>query len=521
MRPRRVRRHRCPGVTARIGIALACALGCALTARAAPQYERTGHYDAALTSLGRAVVPVGTGQHHALLVSLRSLRDPQLKPLFDALVHSPDFTTRMHGILGIAELTDAGVDPALVASLGTTADRSTALRSAISLRLVPPQTAIELLKLPDLSALDRAALSAELFRMGKPIDPEVVRPALSDPSDEVAGLGAMLMLQAGDRGPWSAFVDRLMTRPAEIRNAVAGELGKAALTYRLVAAVPPLLALASRDGFAVPTRMAVNAAALSLDRDAGIAAWRDIIATDRAQSTLMRAGLQMLAHEGAVPTEVVLSLRNGDALIQAIIDAIVSCSGTDPDAAAASLEALIATGNRQAMEWAMRRGSMLPPKAAARVLAAMFAACARPDAVAPVRMMSLDAATRLAKAEPSAVVALLKGAAIDETAREILLLGMLSAMSDEPVLAESPDFTAQAIEAAKAARVGATRRAESLALLLQARVSPEIDQETLRALGIVAAGGGAIDPTLQVQAAWLFIRHSGRGNDALTQLRKS
>ncbi len=80
---------------------------------------------------------------------------------------------------------------------------------------------------------------------------------------------------------------------------------------------------------------------------------------------------------------------------------------------------------------------------------------------------------------------------------------------------------ATAAAAAAAAVLGSSsRRAESLALLLLARTAQgPLDAETLRALGTVAAGGGDLDPTLQVQAAWLFVRHSGRGEQALAQLR--
>lgn len=502
---------------------MACiaAAACGPLARAAPQYERTAPYDAAVSHMRKAIEPVGSGQHHALLISLRSLRDPQLRGLFESLTNSSDFTSRVDGILGLAELSpDTGIDPVLLSRFSSREDRSAAIRSAIGLKLVTANAAKELLKIEDLTGLDRAALAGELFRLGTPIDPELLKESLSDPSDEVAGLGAMLMLQAGDRSAWSRYVDRLMARDESVRNAVVGELGKAALAYQLKAAVPALLALVSRDGFRIPTRMVINGAALSLDREAGIAAWREIIASDRSQPTLVRAGLQMLAHEGPVPEPVIVLLRNDDELVEDIISAIVACSGTDADAAAASLERLVNSGNRQAVEWAMRRASTLPPAAAARVLTSVFRAGTGPSATAPLRAMALDAAGRLAKADPSAVVALLREHASSSGVQELLLLGMISAVSDQALNAQDPALAGQAAAAAAAVQGTSSRRAESLALLLVARTAQgQLDAETLRALGTVAAGGGDLDPTLQVQAAWLFVRHSGRGEQALAQLR--
>jgi hypothetical protein len=502
-------------------VAAATWLACVPIAGAVPQYERTAPYDAAVLHLRKAIEPVGSGQHHALLISLRSLRDPQLRGLFESLTNSSDFTSRVDGILGLGELSpDTGVDPVLLGRFSSREDRSAAIRSAIGLKLVMPQAAVELLKIPDLTGIDRAALAGELFRLGHPIDPEMVKDSLNDPSDEVAGLGAMLMLQAGDRAPWARFVERLLGRDEAIRNAVAAELGKAALAYQLKAAVPPLLALVSRDGFRIPTRMVVNAAALTLDRDAGIAAWRDIIANDRSQPTLVRAGLQMLAHEGPVPEPVIALLRNDDELVEDIVTAIVACAGTDPDAAASSLEALVRSGNRQAIEWAMRRASALPAPAASRVLASVFSAGVAPSAPTALRAMALDAAGRLAKADPAAVVALLREHASASGVQELLLLGMLSAVADHPLNEQDPLMSAQAASAASLVQGASSRRAESLALLLRARTSQDaLGADTLRALGTVAAGGGDLDPTLQVQAAWLFVRHSGRGEQALAQLR--
>jgi hypothetical protein len=528
MRPSRARRQSVPGVarvtlvTAVRALAACAALAHAgPAASAAPQYERTSPYDAAVTHMRKAIEPVGSGQHHALLISLRSLRDPQLRGLFESLTNSSDFTSRVDGILGLGELSPGtGIDPVLLSRFDSRDDRSAAIRSAIGLKLVTVPAAMELLKIKGLTGLDRAALAGELFRLGTPIDPALLTDALNDPSDEVAGLGAMLMLQAGDRGPWSRYVDRLMSRDEGIRNAVVGELGKAALAYDLKAAVPALLALVSRDGFRVPTRMVINGAALSLDREAGIAAWREIIANDRSQPTLVRAGLQMLAHEGAVPEQVIVMLRNDDELVEDIISAIIACAGTDPDAAAASLEALVSSGNRQAVEWAMRRASTLQPAAGARVLMSVFRAGTGPNATPPLRAMALDAAGRLAKADPAAVVALLRENAGSSGVQELLLLGMVSAVSDQPLNAQDPALVDQAAAAAAAVLGSSSRRAESLALLLLARTAQgPLDAETLRALGTVAAGGGDLDPTLQVQAAWLFVRHSGRGEQALAQLR--
>ena len=74
--------------------------------------------------------------------------------------------------------------------------------------------------------------------------------------------------------------------------------------------------------------------------------------------------------------------------------------------------------------------------------------------------------------------------------------------------------------AAVAERVRGTlsRRGDALAILAIARGKPSLAPDLLQELGIVAAGGGDLDPTLLVQAAWLFARHSGRADQALLKI---
>jgi hypothetical protein len=55
-------------------------------------------------------------------------------------------------------------------------------------------------------------------------------------------------------------------------------------------------------------------------------------------------------------------------------------------------------------------------------------------------------------------------------------------------------------------------------VLAIARGESKLDDATLKELGIIGAGGGDLDPTLLVQAAWLFARHSARADQALAQV---
>ena len=60
--------------------------------------------DAAVLSLRQAVTSQDSGVQHTLLVSLRALKDPAMKPIFEALLKAPQPPMRIDGFLGLAEI---------------------------------------------------------------------------------------------------------------------------------------------------------------------------------------------------------------------------------------------------------------------------------------------------------------------------------------------------------------------------------------------------------------------------------
>ena len=57
------------------------------------------------------------------------------------------------------------------------------------------------------------------------------------------------------------------------------------------------------------------------------------------------------------------------------------------------------------------------------------------------------------------------------------------------------------------------RPADSLALLLLARTNENLSPTDLQQLGRISAGGGELTNTLQIQAAWLYLKHTRRPPD--------
>jgi hypothetical protein len=475
---------------------------------ASAQYTRTDHFDAAVLTLQRCTASSNTGEQHALIVSLRALNDQTLRPFFQSLTKSASWSSRVDGILGLAELSARrDIEISLLNQLSAE-DRSTVLRNAVGFRLIQPETIREILKIKDLPLLDVVVLNAELHRVGEKFSGSGLETAVTDPSDEISGLAAALLLETGNESPWKIFTAQLATRSPEIRNVAIQELARAVQLYCIRASIAPIVQIVQDPSYTVPTRMIVTGAALALDPAIGRTEWRKFTAQERGQSAVVRAGLQLMSQEKIGEAGLGSSLRNGEPLVEAIADAIEANASGDPNALASALEVVIDRANRPSAEWVVKRAASLPPPLAAQVwkhlLVWFLTAPANTTALSTV---ILDCASRLALVDAGTIENLIRLSETERQFQEILILALCNAATPE------------AATVAERVRGSLSRRGDALAILAVARGKPTLAPDLLRELGIVAAGGGDLDPTLLVQSAWLFARHSGKADQALLQIQ--
>ena len=86
------------------------------------------------------------------------------------------------------------------------------------------------------------------------------------------------------------------------------------------------------------------------------------------------------------------------------------------------------------------------------------------------------------------------------------------------VVADSSNADAAAF--ARSVRGKLPRRGDSMALLALAKNSTPLTAEEITELGMVASGGGKVDESSQIQAAWLYLKYVKRDKDATTQLTR-
>jgi len=476
----------------------------ALLLAASAQAQRVDPADASLLALRQAVTFSESGAQHPRLVALRTLKDPGMKPIFEALVKAEAAPLRLDGLLGLAELSgDAGADPALLRSIGDPALRTVAITECLGLQLLKPQAIRTILGWKDLPAYDRALLVAELNRYHEPWDTKMLDGANADTTAEVLGLVALLHLERGDNGPWNAFLAKADGVSPADRADLLRRLADAARHYELKATIAPLLAATETSSGA--DRLSTIAAAIALDPARGRESLLRLAQSERTPSNLTQCGLLMLAGDKTFETGDFASIRgvSGIADLIAAAGESVRAGGQDP----APLVALMQSGNRPAAEWALHEVAKLPAPARK---AALLGAIDRLDTLEQPSMHDRLLAALATRELIPTDAADLAMRACRQNGRAEVPESIVTAMCD----LGTPD----AATFARMVRGKLAQRGESMALVTIAKTAPTLNAAELRELGRIGGGGGRVEDPIQMQAAWLYLRHANKLGTAVPQL---
>lgn len=512
-------RHRAAGFAA-----ACCAL--AFVGSALGQYKAASPWDASIRALRLATSIAPDGSHHARLVALRQLRDPSLKPLFQSLVQGSradsHWTIQVDGILGLAELAPKGtIDPFLLDQLKGENDRSTAIGAACGLDMVGAEQANAMLGWDDLPPRDRVLLLAELHRRGGQPDLERLKSLVEHRNDEVSGVATLLIATiAKDTAVVDAYRTRFGGLSARERAIVLGSLADAASRFGLSGATGFLQGAIQDATLPGDAKLAAIASLLKIEPTIGFEQWKAAVAADRNQAARVRLALIAITVESKLPKDAGAPLRDVasgetvEPLLAKLADAVDALGGSgDPVKA---LPALVATRHRATLiatlEAAKHVGSDAQ-RATYEAFAELLTASDQAPIPAAVAQLAVEAVSRLATLDPGAVgkrlELLLAKEGDTSKVQELLLLALLQSNTKE------------ASNVAMAARTKVSRRAAAMALLLHARFAERLERGDLDELGVIASGGWSLDPGLEIQAAWLFARHSGRADEAIASILKA
>ena len=464
---------------------------------------------ASIDMLRRAVTPNPRGTHAALLFGLRQLRDPQLQPLLQHVAASDDWQSQVHGVLGLAEMSsEKRVDPALILTITPQAQEA-AIAAALDLELLSADQMKQLLAHDNLHPMARLFMVAELVMLGEAVDREDLQRIAHSQDDHVAGLACGLLAQhTGDLTPLYEFQPRLEKLAPALRHSTTIWMFDAFRRYRITSAAPWIESIVQDS--AINTQLAYRGvlALLQLDPARGLAMWKRWLGENPTYSQRVHWGLALLATDSDIPAAaydrlVAPGVSSDDEPLIAPMVAVGKAISTGSDVTEPMI-ALLERGHAATTEWALRHTEQLPAEQASRIYQYLIERVTdpQPSQIDPVALAS-GAAAELGKINPSLALSLLAQAEDDSAQQQAILLGLLEV--DVPACGEA---------AASLRRVG-LGRTDSLALLLMAKHAPLLSAYDQEQLGRLALGGGLLPDVLQMQAAWLYLKHTGRASAAL------
>lgn len=467
---------------------------------AAPADDRATQ--ASIRQLRSVVTPRGDGTDVALLATLRQLRDPSLRPLLVRLAREGDPAAQVQAVLGLAEIDEARrLDPDLLAAIETPAAQRTVLAAAIDRDLIDPAAMEAALAGGSLSPPARALLIAALVARGRDVDRKELARLAESPNLETAGLAACAaahLVRGEVSGSYRARVSGL----GALRRAEhLAEIFSLVRALRLAGAVDWVAEETAAADVEVVVAQGV-ATVLALDPPRGAALWREALRRDPAPTASVRYAILLLSVAPRADASAYEAIPRDDELLARLARAGEAlCSGGDPSGA---LGALVDLGHAESARLALDLARELDPEQATRVyLHAIDAVEGSPEGQNARVERAVAATMRLFEIDPDRAEERLLAAGHDSATQQAMLLGLLDARS--PAAAEA------------ARRVGRPGfgRADTLALLIVARHATVLDSADLRRLGVIAAGGGSLSEILQVQAAWLYLKHTQQLEAAL------
>ena len=431
-----------------------------------------------------------------------------MQDMFYRLLQHDDWHVQVHALLGLAEIDEGTqLDPWLVTQI-TPLAREQVIANAIDMEMLTPEGMQKILEWDRLEASNQLLLMAELQKRGMNdlFDAKQLR-SLTNDNDLVVAAIASLLISEDDPAPLSAVNARLEIASPSERLSVLRRMIEVIRIYELEAAAPWLDEILEDE----PSEDLLywgTYTLMTVAPDRARAHWDRMIGSDPSYRNRIMGAIQFLEADLAPDADVRTRLKaQDDPLISMILD--TADARADGQPVSANVKQLIDTGHPRVIDWAMRTSKEFPLDQAVSIYGHFIdlpETTRKRSQQITQRSHAISAMATLLEIAPDEAVDRLRDAEDDSMQQQTLLMG--SMQSQHPELAEV---------VGQIRRIGSSR-ADSLALLLLARTNKELSPADLQQLGRISAGGGQLNNTLQIQAAWLYLKHTGGLQTAMVRL---
>ncbi|MGI9013742.1 MAG: hypothetical protein ACR2GY_05760 [Phycisphaerales bacterium] len=480
--------------------------------------SRSNPIDGAVRELRAATTANAQARPLERLRALRRLNDPALEPFFTRVASEAETPLRIEAILALADLTpDNRIDASQITQLAGEGARLSLITRAVGEGLLDHDQVRQLLSSESLEAAPRVALLGSLIRDGEDVDPAALTKIIEQPVEDVIKTIASLLLAGitSDLAHLEFINQQIAALPDEAARVRArAEVARDIARYKLKRLAPWLDEAWAAAPAEWDARGPLLAAAFELDLNRALTWWKSAFleATGYAARTRYVSLLLAAAADFDIPAATFqeMNLAAEDkhlALMQAAGIAIANQSGVleaikpllDLDHDATSEIALAIVTARLSDEEQIAAFTYVIERMRTTRAPTQMAEASR-------NMLGAAATSHIAELDLDRAVALMVAQPDNSRSQEAMLVGLIGK--------QGPAFT-EALTAIP--RIGLSH-ADALALLAMAATDAPLNDEDLARLGLCASGGGQLASAERTQAAWLFIKRSGKMQDALGQL---
>lgn len=472
--------------------------------------------DAEVYLLRQCIVVDRQGTHNALLKAVRHMQDPLTGPLFEHLSRSEQPVLKIHGILGLAELSpQKQVDLALIAQIQDPAVQSTVITAAMDDKLLGNEQAKQMLAWDGLADEVKVLVAVRLLAAGEFDDTDMLHDAMNHAKKlGGASLAALVLAQLGDPAGLEYLQQTLDRSDDEQRDAVRAMLLQTALRHAFDKAAGWALKVAKEPDVDPALGLLALRTAMRYSEPGAQSLWqtryeeaRDAPA-DRVRLAL--TALHLSPWIGAASFDTLQ--QSDDPLLRAIGvtgGKIVAGSAEASDA----ITQLLEIGHPMVNNWALGYAREHASEADAQViLLGLILAYEHSPPRGKARRLdeAIEAVQVLYERGPGVAVNILQpiltDPATDPLLAQAILLGLVRTRSIETV--EVVDGITNQLNSIDA---------EALALMLLARSDKPMDAKQMQTLSLQARGGGHLEASLRIQAAWFYLKRTGKAEQALAR----
>ncbi len=457
------------------------------------------------------------GTHNELLRSIRHMKDPATRPLFEHLADSGHPGLKIHGLLGMAELSaDQQVDLARIAQIDDPAVQSTVITAAMDDKLLDNAQAKQLLKWDGLADEVKVLVAVRLLEAGEFDDAGMLKHAMAQ-SKKLGGsaLAALMLVELGDTAGTDYLQQTLDTSADEQRDAVRAMLMQTALRHEFAKASPWALKVARQPDVDPALGLLALRTALRFDEPGAFELWRTQFTDPGTRpADRVRLALTALHLSPWLGTDTFDTIaQDTDPLLHAIGVAGGHIASGSADAGDA-ITRLLEIGHPMVNSWALGYAREQASEADAHViLLGLILAYEHSPPRGKARRLdeAIEAVQALYERCPDVAVKLLQPIVTDPDTDQLLaqavLLGLVRTQTTQTV-----DVIDGVIDQLN------SPDARALALLLLARSDKPMDAKQIQELSLLARGGGHLEDSLRTQAAWYYLKRTGKAEQALAKV---